>query len=48
MLLIETSGKPGYEKTEAFYRSQGYLEICRIADFYAPGDCKLVFQKLFR
>lgn len=48
MLLVETSGKPGYEKTLAFYRSMGYPEICRIADFYAPGDDKLVFQKVFK
>ncbi len=48
MLLIETSGKPGYEKTGAFYLSQGYKVICDIADFYGTGDNKLIFQKLFK
>lgn len=45
MVLIETSGKAGYEKTRRFYRSRGYQEICRIADFYAPGDDQVIFQK---
>jgi ribosomal protein S18 acetylase RimI-like enzyme len=45
LAFIETSSKPGYEKTERFYRSHGYEVICRIPDFYAPGDDKLVLQK---
>ena len=45
LVLIETSSKPGYEKTERFYRSHGYELICRIPDFYSPGDDKLILQK---
>jgi ribosomal protein S18 acetylase RimI-like enzyme len=45
LVFIETSSKPGYEKTERFYRSHGYEVICRIPDFYAPGDDKLLLQK---
>ena len=45
LALIETSSKPEYEATRRFYRAQGYELACRIADFYAPGDDKLVFQK---
>jgi GNAT superfamily N-acetyltransferase len=45
LVFIETSSKPGYEKTERFYRSHGYELICRIPDFYAPGDDKLILQK---
>jgi GNAT superfamily N-acetyltransferase len=45
MLLIETSAKPDYEKTRLFYSNAGYEEICRIPDFYAPGDSKVVFIK---
>ncbi len=45
LVFIETSSKPGYEKTERFYRSHGYEVICRIPDFYAPSDDKLILQK---
>ncbi|MCX6009170.1 MAG: GNAT family N-acetyltransferase [Chloroflexi bacterium] len=45
LALIETSSKLEYEATRRFYRAQGYELACRIADFYAPGDDKLVFQK---
>jgi ribosomal protein S18 acetylase RimI-like enzyme len=48
MTLIETSSKPEYEATRRFHRAQGYELACRIADFYAPGDDKLVFQKRLR
>jgi GNAT superfamily N-acetyltransferase len=43
--IIETSSTPLYEKTRRFHLSQGYEVICRIPDFYAPGDDKLVLQK---
>ena len=43
--FIETSSKPEYEATRRFHQAQGYELACRIADFYAPGDDKLVFQK---
>jgi ribosomal protein S18 acetylase RimI-like enzyme len=46
--IIETSSKPEYEATRRFHQAQGYKIICRIADFYAPGDDKLVFQKRLR
>jgi ribosomal protein S18 acetylase RimI-like enzyme len=45
LAFIETSSKPGYEKTERFYRSRGYELVCQIPDFYAPGDDKLILQK---
>ncbi len=43
--VIETSSKPEYEASGRFYRVQGYVLACRIADFYAPGDDKLIFLK---
>ena len=46
LALIETSSKPDYEKTRCFHRSQGYEEICRVPDFYAVGDDKLILRKL--
>jgi ribosomal protein S18 acetylase RimI-like enzyme len=45
MSLIETSSRPEYEATARFYRTQGYEMTCRIADFYAPGDDKLILIK---
>jgi len=43
--IIETSSTPLYEKTRFFHLSQGYEVICRIPDFYAPGDDKLILRK---
>ena len=47
LILIETSSKPIYEKARNFHKSQGYDIICRIPDFYAPEDDKVIFQKRF-
>ncbi len=46
MLLVETSGLPGFERTRAFYAKCGYEEEARIRDFYAAGDDKVVFRKV--
>jgi ribosomal protein S18 acetylase RimI-like enzyme len=46
LVLIETSSTPKYERTRRFYRRCGYEAACRLADFYAPGDDKVVFQKV--
>jgi GNAT superfamily N-acetyltransferase len=43
--IIETSSTPLYEKTRRFHLRQGYEVICRMPDFYAPGDDKLILQK---
>ena len=48
LVLVETSSQPQYEETRRFYQHQGYELICRISDFYAPGDDKLVLQKRLR
>ncbi|MDD5590834.1 MAG: GNAT family N-acetyltransferase [Dehalococcoidales bacterium] len=47
-VLIETSSKPGYEKTRRFYLGRGYQIAGCIPDFYAPGDDKLILRKLLR
>lgn len=46
MLLVETSGLPGFERTRTVYRRLGYREEARIRDFYAQGEDKVVFRKL--
>lgn len=44
-IFIETSSVPLYENTLRFYLARGYEVICRIPDFYAPRDDKLVLRK---
>lgn len=45
VLLVETSGLPDFERTRAFYRTNGYDEAARIREFYAEGEDKVVFWK---
>jgi GNAT superfamily N-acetyltransferase len=45
LVVVETSSKPGYEKTRRFYLTRGYQLAGCLADFYAPGDDKLTYQK---
>jgi GNAT superfamily N-acetyltransferase len=42
MLLVETSSRPDYSNTRAFYARRGYLEAARIKDFYAPADDRIM------
>jgi len=44
-LFIDTSGRPDYGTARAFYASLGYRIAAEFADFYAPGDAKVVFRK---
>ncbi len=48
MVMAETSSKADYDNTHRFYLSQGYRLVARIADFYAPGDDIMFFQKLLK
>ncbi len=48
MVMAETSSKPEYENTHRFYRAQGYKLAAQIADYYAPGDDIMFFQKLLK
>lgn len=45
VLLVETSGLPGFERTRGFYARIGYDEEARIRDFYRAGEDKVVFRK---
>ncbi len=44
-VYAETSSRPQYSPTHAFYLHAGYLEVAHLNDFYAPGDGKLIFCK---
>jgi GNAT superfamily N-acetyltransferase len=45
LIIIETSSQAGYQKTSRFYSKHGYKTTCRLPDFYAPGDDKIILQK---
>lgn len=45
-IYIETSARPQYESTVAFYLTCGYRQEAFLADFYAPGDGKMIFVKV--
>ena len=47
LALVETSSKPGYEKTNIFYQRMGYKEAARIIDYYAVGDDQVIYEKRF-
>jgi len=44
-IYVETSSRPLYEPTRAFYRARGYREEARLAEFYGPGDAKVIYVK---
>ena len=45
-IYVETSSRPQYEETVAFYRRCGYCETAFLEDFYAPGDGKIILVKV--
>lgn len=45
LVYIETSSVPLYAPTHTFYERCGYALAARLADFYKPGDDKLVYAK---
>jgi ribosomal protein S18 acetylase RimI-like enzyme len=44
-IYIDTSGKPQYEPTRTFYERSGFRGEARLADFYSPGDDRLIYVK---
>ena len=45
LIMVETSGKPEYNKTRRFYDTLNYQRVCQIPDYYAPGDDLVLFSK---
>ena len=45
-IVVETASRPDYDPARAFYRSAGYDECGRIADYYRPGDACVFFSKV--
>lgn len=47
LVRVETSTEDGYGAAHRFYQRHGYPEVCRVADFYKPGDdLILMFKRL--
>ncbi len=47
MLLIDTSTEPPMEAARALYSRLGYERVALIPDYWAPGDGKLTFRRMF-
>ena len=45
LIVIDTSGRPDYAPTRAFYRARGYQTAAVVRDFYALGDDQVIFSK---
>jgi GNAT superfamily N-acetyltransferase len=45
-IYIDTSGQPKYASSRAFYERNGYQAAARLADFYAPGDDRVIYAKV--
>ncbi len=44
-VYVETSGRELYAPTRAFYESCGYQREAVLANFYAPGDDKIIYVR---
>jgi ribosomal protein S18 acetylase RimI-like enzyme len=47
LLVVETSSRPDYAATRQFYEMRGYGKAVSIADYYAPGDHRVIYTKGF-
>lgn len=45
-IYVDTSSRPDYAPTRAFYERSGYDVAADLPDFYAPGDGKVIFCKV--
>ena len=44
-IYADTSSSDRYAGTRGFYQRMGFREEARLADFYGPGDGKIVYVK---
>jgi GNAT superfamily N-acetyltransferase len=45
LVIAETSSRPAYDGTRAFYLRRGYSELARIKEYYRPGDDLVVYGR---
>lgn len=44
-LFIETAGREQYQPTRTFYERKGYVQAACLADYFAPGDARVIYTK---
>ena len=47
-IYLETSDSEIYRPAREFYERNEYERLAHIDDFYAPGDGKVIYRKVFR
>jgi ribosomal protein S18 acetylase RimI-like enzyme len=45
LLVVETSSRDDYADTRRFYERRGYSRAAAVADFYSPGEDRLILTK---
>jgi GNAT superfamily N-acetyltransferase len=45
-VYVDTSSRDQYAPTRAFYVRCGYRQAAVLPDFYAPGDGKIIYEKI--
>ncbi len=45
LIVVETSSRPEYAATRAFYERRGYAQAARLPGYYAPGDDLVIYLK---
>jgi hypothetical protein len=45
-MYIDTSGRPQYAPTRAFYERNGFRCDATLRDFYATGDDRIIYVKM--
>ena len=45
-IVVETSGRPDYDRARRFYERAGYCAVGRIPDYYKPGDDCVFYCKV--
>jgi ribosomal protein S18 acetylase RimI-like enzyme len=45
-IYMDTSARAQYEPTRRLYDAQGYRQAAYLPDYYAPGDAKIIFEKV--
>jgi ribosomal protein S18 acetylase RimI-like enzyme len=45
-IYMDTSARVQYEPTRRLYETAGYRQAAYLTDFYAPGDAKVIYEKI--
>lgn len=45
LVVVETSSRPDYAPTRAFYERRGYTRAATLPGYYAPGDDLVIYLK---